>query len=127
MTDIQQLLADWHTWASKTTLSPIAGKCAMFAQSQTPKHWDSTGEIDDDLINQAAMEAIDFAVQGDNRGQGGMPEPYKTMIALYAKNLSTGKDVYLSPRLPKNHQELTAIKIQAVDILTKKLKIAGVL
>lgn len=42
---LDQLLNDWHHWAKKTTLVPQAGKCAMFAQAQSPRHWDTTGEI----------------------------------------------------------------------------------
>lgn len=121
------LLSDWHVWASKTAVSSMPGKCAMFAQAQTPRHWDSTGDIDDAQIQQSTMDAIDFAVLGDKRGQGGMTEPYRTAITFYARNLASKLTVWHSPRLPADQLERMAIVNQGLDLLVKKLKIAGVL
>lgn len=121
------LLSDWHIWASKTTVSSIPGKCAMFSQAQSPRHWDSTGDIDDAQIQQSTMDAIDFAILGDRRAQGGMIEPYRTAVTFYARNLASKVSVWHSPRLPVDQLERMAIVNQGLDLLVKKLRTAGVL
>lgn len=121
------LLSDWHRWASKTAISSMPGKCAMFAQAQTPRHWDSTGDIDDEAINRSTMDALDFAILGDNRGQGGLQEPYRAAVTVYARNLAVSVSVFSNPRLPKDPLERAAITGRGLEMLTKQLRIAGVL
>jgi hypothetical protein len=121
------LLEDWHRWSSKTELVSAAGKCAMFAQAQSPRHWDSTGDIDDAQIQQSTMDAIDFAILGDRRGQGGMTEPHRTAVTFYARNLASKVSVWHSPRLPADQLERMVIVNQGLDLLVKKLRTAGVL
>ena len=124
---LDSLLSDWHQWAKKTTLVPQAGKCAMFSQAQTPRHWDSTADIDDATIHQSTMEALDFAILGDVKGYGGLPEPQRTAVCFYAKNLSARVTVWFSPRLPSSQLGRQAIVNEGLAELAGKLKIAGVL
>ena len=124
---LDDLLADWHIHASKTTLVPVAGKCAMFAQAQSPRHWDTTGDIDDAHIHQSTMDALDFAILGDARGQGGMVEPYRAAVTCHARNLVAKVSVWSNPRLPVDRMERVAIVNQALNMLQIKLKSAGVL
>ncbi len=124
---LDSLLSDWHHWAKKTTLVPQAGKCAMFSQAQTPRHWDTTADIDDAAIQQSTMEALDFAILGDAKGFGGLNEPQRTAVCFYAKNLSARVSVWISPRLPENQIERQAIINDGLSELAVKLKIVGVL
>ena len=124
---LDSLLSDWHHWAKKTTLVPQAGKCAMFAQAQTPRHWDSTADIDDATIHQSTMEALDFAILGDSKGHGGLNEPQRTAACFYAKNLSAKVSEWSSPRLPKDPLTLQYVINQGLAELGVRLKTAGVL
>ena len=73
------------------------------------------------------MDALDFAILGDNRGQGGLFEPYRTAITFYARNLASKVHVWHSPRLPTDQIERVKVTNEAIGLLTKKLRIAGVL
>lgn len=126
MTKIHDLLEDWHNWSTKTQVNAMPGKCAMFSQAQSPRHWDSASDIDDAHINQSTMQAIDFAVLGDAKGQGGLAEPYRTAILVKARNLATCH-VFTSPRLPQCQIERAKITNHAIERLEVKLKISGVL
>lgn len=126
MTEINQLLADWHNWSSKTQVVSYPGKCAMFSQSQSPRHWDTASDIDDSHIQQSTMQAIDFAVLGDAKGQGGLVEPQRTAILVKARNLATCH-VFTSPRLPQCQIERAKITNEALQALERKLRISGVL
>jgi hypothetical protein len=125
MTEINQLLADWHNWSAGYKPQTI-GACAMFKAAKSPRHWDTTAEIDDTMLDQAAMKAIDFAVLGDAKGLGGMVEPYRSAILVKARNLATS-DVFTSPRLPDCQKARILVTNEALNILQNKLKIAGIL
>ena len=124
---LDQLLNDWHHWSKKTAVVSMPGKCAMFSQAQTPRHWDSTADIDDAAIQQSTMDALDFAILGDIKGHGGLPEPQRTAVCFYAKNLSAKVSVWISPRLPENQIARQTIINDGLSELAGKLKIAGVL
>lgn len=125
MADINQLLEDWHNWSAGFNPQTY-GACVMFKAAKSPKHWDTTAEIDDGMIENASMKAIDFAVLGDSKGQGGMVEPYRSAILVKARNLATS-DVFTSPRLPKNQDDRIKLTNEAVDMLKNKLQIAGII
>ena len=124
---IDDLLADWHIYASRTAIVSMPGKCAMFAQSQSPRHWDTTGDIDDAHIHQSTMAALDFAILGDTRGQGGLDEPYRAAVTCYARNLVAKVSVWSNPRLPTDQMKRIEVTNHALEMLAKKLKSAGVL
>jgi hypothetical protein len=86
----------------------------MFKQSKSPRHWDTTGELDDAAIHRANMAALDFAILGDKQGHGALPEPSKGRVIV-------------SPRLPVDAKELSHITNIAIKELTNRLQLVGVL
>ena len=72
------------------------------------------------------MKTIDFLVTGDSRGQGAMESPYKDAILIQARNLHTGFNVWVSPRLPRESMERTRIVDEARAILARGMRKAGV-
>lgn len=123
---LDQLLNDWHHWSEKTAVVSMPGKCAMFSQAQTPRHWDSTADIDDEAIARSTMDALDFAILGDIKGHGGLPEPHRTAVCFYAKNLSAKVSVWISPRLPENQIARQTIVNEGLCSVAKKLQVLGV-
>jgi hypothetical protein len=121
------LLEDWHRWSAGYSGLPTAGACAMFKDAKSPKHWDSTADIDDDIISKTTMDALDFAILGDKRGQGGMQEPHRTAVTFYARNLCAKVSVWHSPRLPACQIERVKVTNEALDRLSHQLKKVGVL
>jgi len=124
---LDELLANWHEWQRGYSATPTYGACPVFKNARSPKHWDTTGEIDDAIIHTSTMEAIDFAVMGDKRGQGAMPDPYKTAICFYARNLSSRAQVWTSPRLPEDQAQRVEVTNHALAMLSDKLTKAGVI
>ena len=121
------LLDEWHRWSAGYSASPASGACAMFKAAKSPKHWDTTADIDDAAIQSDTMAAMDFAILGDKRGQGGLQEPYRAAICVYARNLAVKLSVFTSPRLPSDPLERAKITGDAIGLLVKQLKIAGVM
>jgi len=124
---LDELLADWHRWASGYSATPTYGACPVFKNAKSPRHWDTTGELDDAEIHKSTMETIDFAILGDKRGQGGIAEPHRSALCIYARNQATGRNVWASPRLPQSLDERVNITNEALLILREQLVRCGVL
>jgi hypothetical protein len=56
-----------------------------------------------------------------------MPEPYRSAIYALAKNLTTGHEVFRSPRLPQSKEARDMVITQARQMVTARLISAGVL
>lgn len=121
------LLHDWHRWSAGYSTTPTSGACSMFKDAKSPKHWDSTADIDDAAIQKDTMDAIDFAILGDKRGQGGLIEPYRAAVCVYARNLAVKVSVFTNPRLPSDPLERAALTGMGLEMLVRQLKIAGVM
>lgn len=123
---ISDLLASWHRWASGWSGVAAHGSCAMFTDVRSSRQWDSANDVVDGSLHNSQMKAIEFAINGDERGQGAMPDPYRTAISITARNLASGASVWSSPRLPKDTEELSVLVLEAKTMLLKRLYRAGV-
>lgn len=92
----------------------------MFRNAKSGKGWDSTSDVIEDEINGKMFRAIDFQV-------GEMADPYRSAIYVQARNLYTGRNVWLSPRLPKDAIERDQVVAEARSMLTRRLMSAGVM
>lgn len=117
---LDDLLSRWHSYCKHYSAVPVSGSDPMFRQAVSPKGWDSTSDIAEDTVNAAQMKAIDFHVDQ-------MKDPHKAAIYVYARNCYTGRNVWLSPRLPQDLIERTAIVQEAKTTLTRRLMAAGVI
>ena len=75
------------------------------------------GSLEAELSSRQS-KAVDFAVSG-------MIDPWRTAIAIQARNLYTGHDVWESPRVPKDR--VRVILCTARGMLTVRLISAGVM
>ncbi len=124
---ISDLLASWHKWASGWSGVAAHGSCAMFTGVRSSRQWDSANDVVDGSLHNDQMKAIEFAINGDERGQGAMPDPHRTAICIAARNLSSGTFVWSSPRLPNDPEELSILVLESKTLLLKRLINAGVL
>jgi hypothetical protein len=92
----------------------------MFRDTKSGRGWDSTDEIIEDEIHGSMMEAIDFQVSE-------MQDPHRAAIYALARNLSTGRSVWMSPRLPADPLERATIVAEARNQITKRLMAVGVM
>ena len=117
---LDDILSRWHSWAKNYKANQQTPRDPVFRDAKSGRGWDSTDEIIEDEITNSMMEAVDFQV-------GEMKDPYRAAIYVLARNLSTGRSVWLSPRLPADPLERAAVVAEARNILTRKLMACGVM
>ena len=117
---LDDLLSRWHSWAKGYIPVPTSGADPMFRNAKSAKGYDTTAEVIEDEITNAQMKAIDFQV-------GEMEDPHRSAIYIHARNCCTGRNVWLSPRLPQDPMERARILGEAKSILRDKLLSAGVM
>lgn len=124
MNDANQILDDilsrWHSWARSYKANQQTPRDPVFRDAKSGRGWDSTDEIIEDEIQNSMMEAVDFQVSE-------MKDPHRAAIYALARNLSTGRSVWLSPRLPVDPLERATVVAEARNILTRKLMACGVM
>jgi len=125
---LDDLLSRWHHWMKGKPLNGIDRlDDPAFRDAQSRSGLDSADDLLDGHMESVKMQAIDFHVSGDARGQGGLPDPYRTAIYLLARNCYTGRKVWMSKRLPEDPIELGVIISEARNMLTLRLLKAGVM
>ena len=124
---LDSLLHDWHIYCDNFKHVAKSGSCAMFKDAKSGRQHQDSDELHDNAKHNSTMRDMEFAINGDKRGDGAMEEPYKTAICFKAKNLATGVSVWISPRLPTDPQERAVILMTAKNMLLARLSAAGVL
>jgi hypothetical protein len=117
---LNDLLSRFHGWAKGYIPVPVCGADPMFRNAKSGKGWDSVSEIIEDDLDGATMRAVEFHV-------GEMQDPHRTALYVLARNLNTGANVWISPRLPTDPLERAQIVSEARERLTRKLMNAGVM
>jgi hypothetical protein len=124
---LNDYLARWHAW---TAPKPINGTDRQddpaFRDAESYRGWDTEDDLHDKHWFLFVMTTIDFIVTGDSQGQGAMESPYKDAILIQARNLHTGFNVWVSPRLPRESAKRTEILTEARAILARRMRSAGV-
>ena len=92
----------------------------MFSHSLTPRGWDTVQEIVEHEIGGGRMAGIKLYVFE-------LRSLWCTAIQINARNLSTGKSVWTSARLPTDLQQRQEILRDARNELTRKLVEACIL
>ena len=124
---LSDLLSRWHGWCRGSRYQNEVAADPAFKGHRSSRQWDSLDEVIDSDLTSSTMKAIDFAVTGDERGQGGLDEPYRSAIFIEARNCYTGRQVWLSPRLPQDREQRKALIGEARGMLLKRLIACGVI
>lgn len=117
---LEDLLVRWHAWGKAYKANQQAPSDPMFRNAKTGRGWDSIDDIIEDDLMGSTLEAIDFHVSE-------MQDPYRAAIYVLARNLYTGRSVWMSPRLPEDALERGIIVAEARNQLTRRLMAAGVM
>jgi hypothetical protein len=124
MTDANHILDDWlsrwHAWGKSYKANQQAAQDPVFRNAKSGRGWDSIDDIIEDDLSGTTLESIDFHVSE-------MQDPYRAAIYILARNLYTGRSVWLSPRLPADPLERGTIIAEARNQITKRLMSAGVM
>lgn len=114
------ILCDWHRWATGWTGVAAHGACAMFSGHRSSRQWDGEDDLVDAAIHNTQMKAVDFHVSE-------MQPVHRTALQINARNLSTGRSVWNSARLPADVHARAVVLADARSALTKRLTDAGVM
>lgn len=117
---LDDLLSRWHGWSRNYIPVPTCGADPMFRNSKSPHGYQSADEVTDAAVEKNQMEAVDFQVSE-------MQDPHRSAIYIHARNCYTGRNVWLSPRLPADPLERARILGEAKGLLTRRLLSAGVM
>lgn len=124
MTEANHILDDWlsrwHAWGKSYKANHQGSTDPVFRNAKAGRSWDSIDDIIEDDLMGSTLEAIDFHVSE-------MQDPHRAAIYILARNLYTGRSVWISPRLPADPLERGAIIAEARSQLTKRLMAAGVM
>lgn len=120
--ELDQLLILWHHWQRAVKVTKGHGKVTMVMGDRyrvSRQYDDVTGVLDDDLDRQRCGR-VEYHVQL-------LPEPYRSAIYILARNLVTGRSVWLSPRLPAEKEQRDRIVDEARHALMVRLVADGVI
>lgn len=120
MHKLDELLSRWHHWAKGYMPVPTCGADPMFRNAKSSKSYDTTAEVVEDELTSTQMKALDFQVSE-------MKDPHRSAIYIHARNCYTGRNVWISPRLPQDPMERARILGEAKGLLIGRLLAAGVM
>jgi hypothetical protein len=124
---LNDYLARWHAWSYP---KPMNGTDHVadpaFRDADSYRGWESEDEVHARDWLKFVMKTLDFIVTGDDKGQGGMESPYKDAILIQARNLHTGFNVWVSPRVPRDSAKRAEIVTEARRILMQRMRTAGI-
>ena len=117
---LDDLLSRWHGWCRADKYQNEVAADPAFKGHRSSRQWDSLDEVIDSDLTSSTMKAIDFQVSE-------MADPYRVAIYINARNCYTGREVWLSPRLPQDREQRKELIAQARTMLLKRLIDAGVI
>lgn len=123
---LDDLLARFHAWSKSYSPVPVCGADPMFRNAKASRGFDSVDEIIEDELSASTMRAIEFHISElpDDQASG---RPYRSAIYCIARNCYTGRNVWLSPRLPRDLAARVVVVQEARNLLTRRLMAAGVM
>lgn len=117
---LDDLLSRWHWWSKHTAdRAGLPGRAPVFGTSLSNSQYDWENNVENEMIESRIMRGFDAAISK-------VPQPYFTALSFQARNLVTGRNVWLSPRLPRG-EELEVMILEARNLLLKELTKDGVL
>lgn len=117
---LDDLLAQWHAWAQGDRQSTgYSNSSSGLSDWRSSRQYDFENGAIDAEVDRSICRSVDFQVRQ-------MSEPYRSAIYMNAKNLSAGRNVFRSPRVPSGVQGVEILRV-ARGMLTIRLVDAGVI
>lgn len=117
---LDDILIEWHRYCDGYRPMADLGSSPMFRSYRTSKQYEETADIADGALHKDRCEAVSFHL-------GEMTSIQQTAIQINARNLSTGRAVWTSARLPTNLDERAILLAEARNDLSRRLSAAGVI
>ena len=112
---LNDMLAEWHRWASGYKVVAGHGTSAMFSGVRSSRQWDDSSEVAEGSLHNDEMQALDFNI-------GELCLLFQTALRLQARNLATGIHVWNSARLPQDRDERVKVLIDARNALRARME-----
>lgn len=104
---INDWLARWHGWCSREPYaSGFYGVSPGCKQARSSRQYDDQNGGLDAHIDSVEMEAVDAVINA-------ITDPWRTALAIQARNLNSGANVWRSPRLPASERERMVVLVEA--------------
>lgn len=116
---LNDILRDWHSWAKGYQYVVSVGTSPMFRDAKASRGWDTTDEIIGNELDNSRMAAVDFHISE-------LCDVYRTALQIQARNLCTGKNLWISTRLPTKVEDRVKILMEAKTSLLARLRDAGI-
>lgn len=117
---LDDLLSQWAHWAHGEQASRGFGNSAAgFSLYRASRQYDDCNGGLDAEIDKSTMRTIDFQVSQ-------MQDPYRAAIHMNAKNLSAGREVFRSPRIPTGLDGANILKTARAALIVRLVN-AGVI
>lgn len=116
--DVQQellsdILAAWHAWAQGDRQSiGYSNASAGLTGWRSSRQYDFDNGAIDAEVDKSIHRTVDFHVRE-------MQDPYRAAIYMNAKNLSAGRHVFQSPRVPTGIEGANILKTARATLILK--------
>lgn len=117
---LDALLAMWHDHVDTYRFERKVRAPSMADSYQTPKHHDFRHGIIDEVTDKATAQAVGACIAA-------LEQPWQAAIVIVARNIATGNEVWVSPRLPADKAEREVIVLEARNMLLMELRRAHVM
>jgi len=118
---LDDVLRSWHRWAAAhPQVASYPHECVSCLPYRTSRQYDDTNGALDMALHDGRMAAIDSVIDHE-------PEPWRTALAINARNLATGLIVWSSARLPADTMARAIVVAEARVMLAQDLSDAGLL
>jgi hypothetical protein len=118
---LDDILRSWHRWAAAHP--HVAGyphECVSCLPYRTSRQYDDANGAMEMALHDSHMAAVDAVI-------GRVAQPWRTALAINARNLATGVVVWSSARLPDDVAARALVVAKARSMLTDGLAQAGML
>jgi hypothetical protein len=118
---LDDLLIRWHAWTRPVTASRGYGSSAPGCSNwRCSRQYDDANGALDEAMEHEQMRQVDHEIME-------LRDPYRAAVIANARNLATGIAVWSSPRLPQDPEQREAVLMDARQMLTRRLKAAGLM
>ena len=119
--DLEHVLIVWHNWSQSAQIARGYRETSAGAGLyQASRQYDDVNGVLDDDIDAERCKVVQFHVEH-------LAPTHRIAIYILARNLTTGRSVWMSPRLPQDKAERERVVMEAREQLTARLVSAGLI
>lgn len=124
--DLIGLLVLWHRLDDQPIVEGFPHECPSCVgyRTSTQYDWGGTAALyEDGATSNGAGETRERAIiaRAVGREVERMEEPYRSVLMVFARNRSTGRNVWTNPRLPEDRDVRAVLLAEALGLLSERV------